>query len=161
MAQLRVGRIGALALVSSLVLAAGTAPPAAAQATPGPITPPFIVLAQLTSGSVVGLTTVGPFSSTTKLPRPGEYATIRWVLSPPVPDQHIDVYVTTKAPDGTWGPWRLLTARLTDAKGVAYFHWRSGTPTWLSVQGRFQGAIHLTPARAPAVQVRWRSAALP
>ena len=155
MAQLRVGRIGALALVTSLVLAAGTAAPAAAQATPGPITPPFIVLAQLTSGSAVGLTTVGPFSSTTKLPRPGEYATIRWVLSPPVPDQHIAVYVTTKAPDGTWGPWRLLTARLTDAKGVAYFHWRSGTPTWLSVQGRFQGATHLTPARAPAVQVRW------
>ena len=101
MAQLRVGRIGALALVTSLALAAGTAPPAAAQATPGPITPPFIVLAQLTSGSAVGLTTVGPFSSTTKLPRPGEYVTIRWVLSPPVPDQHIDVYVTTKATDGT------------------------------------------------------------
>jgi hypothetical protein len=161
MAQLRVGRIGPLALVISLALSAGTATPAAAQVSPGPITPPFIVLAQLTSGSAVGLTTGGPFSSTTKLPRPGEYATIRWVLSPPVPDQHIDVYVTTRGPEGTWGPWRLLTARLTDAQGMAYFHWRSATPTWLSVQGRFQGATHLTPARAPAVQVRWRSAALP
>ncbi len=160
MAQMRVRQIGALALVMSLALAAGTAPPAVAQATPGPITPPFIVLAQLTSGSAVGLTTAGPFSSTTKLPRPGEYVTIRWVLSPPVADQHIEVYVTTKGPDGTWAPWRLLTARLTDARGIAYFHWRSGTPTWLSVQGRFQGTTHLTPARAPAVQVRWLGTAV-
>ncbi len=161
MAQMRVHRIGALALVMSLAWSAGTATPAAAQATPGPITPPFIILAQLTSGSVVGLTTAGPFSSTTKRPRPGEYVTIRWVLSPPAAGQHIEVWVTTKGPDGGWAPWRLRTARLTDAKGIAYFHWRSATPAWWSVQGRFAGATHLTPARAPAVQVRWLSPALP
>jgi hypothetical protein len=73
-----------------------------------------------------------------------------------VAGQHIEVYVTTKGPDCTWGSSGLLTARLTNAQGIAYFHWRSGTPAWLSVQGRFEGAAHLAAARAPAVQIRWR-----
>jgi hypothetical protein len=156
MTHVRVGRIAALVLVLSLALSTATAPRAAAQATPGPVTPPYIVLAHLASGSAVGLTTVGPFSAVTKIAQAGTYVTVRWTLSPATAGQRIEVYVTTRAPGSNWGPWRLLTARLTDAQGTAYFHWRSEQPGWLSVQGRFEGAAHLTAARAPAVQIRWR-----
>ena len=149
-------RAAAAVLVLSLSLSAATTTPVAAQATPGPITPPYIVVAQLGSGTALGVTTVGPFSAATKTPRLGAYVTVRWTLRPATAGQRIDVYVTTKAPGGSWGPWRLLTARLTDAQGTAYFHWRSRTLVWLSVQGRFAGAAHLTSARARAVQIRWR-----
>ncbi|MGO9178937.1 MAG: hypothetical protein ACLQHS_06660 [Candidatus Limnocylindrales bacterium] len=149
-------RAAAVVLVLSLSLSVATAAPVAAQATPGPITPPYIVVAQLGSGSALGVTTVGPFSAATKTRRLGAYVTVRWTLRPATAGQRIDVYVTTKAPSGSWGPWRLLTARLTDARGMAYFHWRSEQPVWLSVQGRFAGAVHLTSARGPAVQIRWR-----
>jgi hypothetical protein len=158
MTHLHVGRIATVGLALSLALGVGAPPPVAAQATPGPITPPYIVLAHLTSGSATGLTTVGPFSAVTKVARPGSYVTVRWTLSPPAAGQRIEVYVTTRAPGGSWGPWTLLTARLTDAQGMAYFHWRSAQPRWLSVQGRFVGATHLTPARGPAVQIHWRIA---
>jgi hypothetical protein len=104
----------------------------------------------------VGLTTVGPFSAVTKIPRVGAYVTVRWTLSPPTAGQRIEVYVTTRGPGGIWGPWTPLTARLTDARGVAYFHWRMEQPGRFSVQGRFAGAAHLTTARAAAVQIRWR-----
>jgi hypothetical protein len=153
---LRVRGIAALVMVVSLTTGAGTVQPVAAQASPGPITPPFIILAQIASGSSPGLTTAGPFSAVTKLPRVGTYVTIRWVLDPPAADQRIEVFVATKGPSGTWSTWTPLTARLTDSHGIAYFHWRLARPGWLSVQGRFAGAVHLTAARAPAVQVRWR-----
>ncbi len=156
MTHVRVGRIAALVLVRSLAMGAGTAPPVAAQATPGPVTPPYIILAHLTSGSSLGLTTVGPFSAVTKIAQAGTYVTVRWTLSPATAGQRIEVYVTTRASGGIWGPWTLLTVRLTDAHGVGYFHWRMEQPGWFSVQGRFAGAAHLTTARAPAVQIRWR-----
>jgi hypothetical protein len=143
-------------LVLGLSLSAATAAPVAAQATPGPIIPPYIVVAQLGSDSALGVTTVGPFSAATKIPRLGAYVTVRWTLRPVAAGQRIDVYVTAKAPGGSWGPWKLLTVRLTDAQGTAYFRWRSEQRVWLSVQGRFAGAIHLTAARGPAVQIRWR-----
>jgi hypothetical protein len=146
----------AAALVLGLVLSTFTASPVAAQTGPGPITPPFIVLSQLASGSALGLTTAGPFSAVTKIPQVGTYVTVRWTLRPATAGQRIEVYVSTKASGGSWGPWKLLTGRLTDARGMAYFHWRSEQPVWLSVQGRFVGATHLTSARAPAVQIHWR-----
>jgi hypothetical protein len=156
MTHLRVARIATLTLALSLALGAGTPATVTAQATPGPITPPYIVLTHLTSGTATGLTTAGPFSAVTKIARPGTYVTFRWTLSPPAADQRIEVYVTTRSPGGSWGPWTYLTARLTDAQGMAYFHWRLQQPGWLSVQGWFAGATHLTAARAPAVQIRWR-----
>ncbi|MGO9179829.1 MAG: hypothetical protein ACLQBX_08685 [Candidatus Limnocylindrales bacterium] len=123
---------------------------------PGPVTPPYIVATRLSAGSAVGVARMAPFSGATKLPRVGQYATVRWVISPAQAHQLIGVEIATKGADGTWGPWTTVTSRLTDASGVAYYFLKSARPLWVSVRGRFAGAQHLAPSVAPAVQVHWR-----
>jgi uncharacterized repeat protein (TIGR01451 family) len=123
---------------------------------PGPVTPPSIVATSLSAGSAVGVARMASFSSATKLPRVGQYATVRWVISPAQAHQLIGVEIATKGADGTWGPWTTVTSRLTDASGVAYYFLKSARPMWVSVRGTFAGTEHLASSIAPALQVRWR-----
>lgn len=144
--------------------ASGTADGATSRATastpvtvvPGPATPPYIAATRLASASAFGVATVGPFSSATKVPRVGQYAAVRWVLSPAQAHRLIGVEIATKGADGTWGPWMRVTSRLTDTSGVAYYFLKSTRPLWVSIRGRFAGTGHLAPSIAPAVQVHWR-----
>ena len=144
-------RMAAAVVAAAMVLpfAAGSR----AQATQ--VIPPYLGVARLASGSALGLTVVGPFTGATKLPKLGEYVTVRWTLSPAFAGEPLDVYIATKGPTGHWGPWKRLTVRLTGAHGYAYFHWRSPTPAWISVWAGFPGSSHLTSAASPAVQISW------
>ena len=139
----------AMAVARALPAAAGSA----ALATQ--VIPPYIVVTHLASGTALGVTVSGPFSQGTKLPKLGEYVTVRWALSPSMAGQVLDVYVASRGSTGHWGPWKRLPVRLTGAHGYAYFHWRSLTPAWISVWARFPGSLHLTSVASPAVQIRW------
>jgi uncharacterized repeat protein (TIGR01451 family) len=144
--------------------ASGTADGATSLATastsvtvpPEPVTPPYIVATRLASASALGVGTIGPFSSATKVPRLGQYAAVRWALSPAQAHQLVGVEIATKRADGTWGPWVSVTSRLTDTSGVAFYFLRSTRPLWVSIRGRFAGTEHLAASIAPAVQVHWR-----
>ena len=122
----------------------------------GPVTPPFIIATDLASGSAVGVTRLGPFSSVTKIPRVGQYVSVRWALRPRLTGQLIGVETATKAADGRWGPWIRVTGRVTNDDGVVTFFIRSTHPQWLSIRSRFAGGEQETPSVSPAVQVRWR-----
>jgi uncharacterized repeat protein (TIGR01451 family) len=123
---------------------------------PGPVTPPFIIATDVASGSAVGVTRVGPFSSATKIPRVGQSVSVHWVLSPRLSGQLIGVEIAIKAADGSWGPWIRVTGRLTNDNGVVTFFIRSTRSQWLSIRSRFAGGEHVTPSVSPAVQIRWR-----
>ena len=142
---------------AAVAVAVALARPVAASSTAlaTQVTPPYIVLTHLASGSALGVTVAGPFSQGAKLPKLDEYVTVRWTLSPAMTGQVLDVYVASKGASGTWGPWKRLTVRLTGAHGYAYFHWRSLTPAWISVWAKFPGTLHLTSVASPAVQIRW------
>ena len=144
-------RVGAAVVSAALALpfAAGS------RALAPQLVPPYLGVTRLTSGSALGVTVAGPFTQGTKHPKLGEYITVRWTLSPAFAGEKLDVYVASRAPGGLWGPWKLLTVRLTGTHGYAYFHWRSVTPAWISAWARFPGSSHLTSAASPAVQIRW------
>jgi len=100
----------------------------------------------LTAGSAVGVVRVpappvGPFGRKTLVVKPNQQTTCRWTMTPLAGQQTIQVWVAVKGSDGTWGPFQLLTTRLTDlTTGNAYFFWKSATPAWVSIQGRFPGS---------------------
>jgi hypothetical protein len=142
---------------AAIVVAAALALPLAVGSTAlaVQVIPPYLVITHLASGSALGVTVAGPFSQGMKLPKLGDYVTVRWKLSPSMAGQVLDVYVASRGSTGHWGPWKRLTVRLTGAHGYAYFHWRSLTPAWISVWAKFPGSLHLTSVASLAVQIRW------
>ena len=143
-------------LIAATVL---TASPLTANAAEGPsavVTPPYIILTHLVSGAAPGVTMAGPFATGPIVAGVDHYVTVRWSLSPTLTGQLIDVYVATRASNGRLGAWTLLTKRLTDAHGRAYFTWRSAKPESIAVLGRFGGGTHFTPSSALPRSIVWQ-----
>ena len=149
------GRTAAI-LLAAILLAAGPLTADASSAKPGVVTPPYIILTHLVSTAAPGVTTAGPFGTGAIVAGIDRYVTVRWSLSPTLSGQLIDVYVATRASNGRLSAWTLLTKRLTDAHGRAYFMWRSAKPESIAVLGRFAGGVHFTPSSALPRSIVWQ-----
>ena len=100
------------------------------------------------AASSLGVTSSGPFTTATKLPRIGAFVTVRLSFGAAAAGQTIGVYVAARA-NGVWSGFAALTSRVADSRGNVYFHWRASRASWWSVYGQLSGA------RSNAVQVRW------
>ena len=61
----------------------------------------------------------------------------------------VEIWIATKAANGTWSAFTKVTARNADASGNAYYHVRNASAKWISVRGYYQGSW------SPARQARW------
>ncbi|MGO9181136.1 MAG: hypothetical protein ACLQBX_11270 [Candidatus Limnocylindrales bacterium] len=109
----------------------------------------------LTAVTAAGVTTVGPFTTKTTVVKVGKYITVHFAMSPAYANQTINVWVASKT-NGTWSKFAILTTRLTNAEGDAYFYWKSGSAAWLSIQGQLPGSSTLAPSLAAARQLEWK-----
>ena len=100
------------------------------------------------AASALGVTTSGPFTTATKLPRIGTFITVKLWFGAAATGQTVGVYVATRT-NGVWSGFAGLTSRVADSRGNVYFHWRASRASWWSVYGQLSGA------RSNAVQVRW------
>ncbi|MBF8290165.1 MAG: hypothetical protein HW391_1133 [Chloroflexi bacterium] len=102
------------------------------------------------NASALGVTTAGPFSTTTKVAALGKYQTFKISYGAGAAGATVGILVATKAADGTWSAFTRLTGRVANASGDVYFYWKSSSASWVSVRGDLLGSL------SNAVQGRWR-----
>lgn len=106
----------------------------------------------VTSGSAasaLGVTTSGPFSTTTKVAAIGKYVTVKLSFGSGAAGQTVEILTATKSSSGVWSAFTTKTTRVANSNGDVYFYWKSSSAAWLSIRGK------LTTAYTNAVQVRW------
>jgi hypothetical protein len=108
----------------------------------------------------------GPYTTDTKVQIFGRYVT--WKLSFGVAYAGMLVVVTRAVRDpsvvGTpilWSEFGSPSARMADANGDVYFHFRASDFLWISVRGFFPGGSGLAPKITLACQARWFTRAIP
>ena len=103
-----------------------------------------------TAGTALGVTTSGPFSTTTKVQALGKYVTWKFSFGAAGAGQTVEIWRAVKQADGTWSGFTLLTKRVANSNGDVFFYWRSSSATWISVRGK------LGTTYTPALQARWK-----
>ncbi len=107
------------------------------------------VVASGTAASALGVTTSGPFSTTTKVPAIGKYVTVKLTFGTGAAGQTVEILTATKSSSGVWSAFTTKTSRIANSSGVVYFYWKSSSAAWLSIRGKLGSAL------TNAVQVRW------
>jgi hypothetical protein len=108
------------------------------------------VTVSATAGTALGVTTSGPFSTTTKVQALGGYVTWKFSFGAAGAGQTVEIWRAVKQADGTWSGFTLLTKRVANSNGDVFFYWRSSSATWISVRGK------LGTTYTPALQARWK-----
>lgn len=103
-----------------------------------------------TNASALGVTTAGPFSTTTKVAALGKYQTFKISYGAGAAGQTVGILVATKNSAGVWSGFTRVTGRVADSAGNVYYYWRSSAASWISVRGDLSGSL------SNAVQGRWR-----
>ncbi len=103
------------------------------------------------ASSALGVTTVGPFSTTTKVPAIGKYVTFKFELGAAAAGKTITILSATKSSSGVWSSFTTLTARVANSSGVVYYYSRQFSATWKSFRATSSDTGVITPAR----QARW------
>ncbi len=110
----------------------------------------------IAADSALGATKVGPFSTTTKVAKLGQYVTFRFRGGSAMAGKTVEVWVATKAADGSWGAFVLKTKRIADASGAAYWWTRSSSASWISVRVKLPAAGSYADSWSASRQARWR-----
>ncbi len=103
-----------------------------------------------TARSALGVTTSGPFSTTTKIPAIGKYVTVKMSFGTGAAGQTVGIMIASKNSAGVWSAFTRRTGRIANSNGDVYFYWKSTSAAWLSIRGNL-GAVNTN-----AVQVRWK-----
>ena len=103
-----------------------------------------------TAATRLGVTQVGAFTISTKLPKIGKYVTYRFDFGVGAAGQTFKVWGATKT-GNDWSAFTVITARVANASGVVYYHIRQNAATWRSYRAEWAGGGVFTPAR----QSRW------
>ncbi len=100
------------------------------------------------SATALGVTNVGPFSVSTKVPAVNKYVTYKFDFGPAAAGKTVDIYGATKT-GTTWSAFTKVTSRVANASGVVYYYIRHSSATWRSYQAMVDGSS------SPARQARW------
>ncbi|MFI5100215.1 MAG: hypothetical protein ACHQE5_06835 [Actinomycetes bacterium] len=103
--------------------------------------------------TALGATKLGPFSSATKVAKPGKYITWRFAGGSGLAGQHVFVYISVKG-STQWGAFTLVTSRIADANGNVYYWIRYPSNKWVSVRVLY-GADPANQIWSSATQGRW------
>ncbi len=129
----------------------GVTGPQSVSITVGTPTPPAPPVAY-TAASALGVTMSGPFTTATKLPKLGQYITVKFSLGAAAAGKIVTIYEAARTPantTGTWGAFHGLTTRIADANGNVYFYWKSTSAAWLSFYAGLNGSY------SNSSQARW------
>jgi len=99
--------------------------------------------------SALNVTTVGPWSKSTKVAKVGKFITWKIAAGSANAGKTIGIFLQTKNSAGVWSAPVRFSARIADSRGNAYFHWKGTRAMWVSVKGGL-GDIRTNP-----VQGRW------
>jgi hypothetical protein len=103
-----------------------------------------------TAATRLGVTQVGAFTISTKIPRVNRYVTYRFDFGVAAAGQAVRIHGATKT-GNDWSAFTVVTTRIANASGVVYYHIRHNAPTWRSYRANWVGGGAWTPAR----QARW------
>lgn len=103
--------------------------------------------------SALGATKLGPFSTATKVAKPGKYITWRIAGGSGLAGQHVFIYISVKG-STQWGSFTYVTSRIADANGNVYYWIRYPSNKWISVRGLY-GADPANQVWSSATQGRW------
>lgn len=103
-----------------------------------------------TNASALGVTTAGPFSTTTKVAALGRYQTFKISFGAGAAGQTVGIWIQTKNSAGVWSSSTRVTGRVADSSGNVYYYVRNSAAAWISVRGDLAGSL------SNAVQGRWR-----
>jgi hypothetical protein len=103
-----------------------------------------------TAATRLGVTQVGAFTTSTKIPAVGKYVTYRLDFGVAAAGQLVQIWGATKT-GNDWSAFTVVTSRLANASGVVYYYIRHNAATWRSYRGFWAGGGSWTPAR----QARW------
>lgn len=107
-------------------------------------------VAAASAGTALGITTAGPFTTSTKVTVRGRYVTYRFDLGAAAAGKPVKIWGATKV--GTsWTAFTVVTTRIANSSGVVFYYIRQSTATWRSYRAQFEGGNVWTPAR----QARW------
>ena len=110
----------------------------------------------INSTSALGLMpNQGPWSTSTKVAAANKYITWRFQGGSALAGKLVQIQVAVKNSSGGWGPFIVLTSRLADSSGTAYFQWRS-TNKWVSARAYYPGDTSVAESWSPARQGRWK-----
>jgi len=99
--------------------------------------------------TALGVTTVGPWSKSTKVAKVGKFITWKIAAGSANAGKTIGIFLQTKNSAGVWSASTRFSARVADSRGNAYFHWKGTSAMWVSIKGGL-GDIRTNP-----VQGRW------
>lgn len=114
------------------------------------------VVARGAAASALGVRRAGFFSTSTKVPALGTYATVRFSLGAAYAGKTIGIWAATKGSTGVWSTFSRLTSRIADASGNVYYFVRSSSAAWKSFRAAFDGGGSLAAKATVSAQVRWR-----
>ena len=98
----------------------------------------------------------GPFSSSTKIQKVGQYITWKMDGGPAIAGRTIQIWVAKKtSAHGTWSKWTLLATRRADATGAAYVSIITGNVQWMSIRPVLPAMATTTAAWGPSSIGRW------
>lgn len=103
-----------------------------------------------TADSALGVTTSGPFSTSTKVQSVGKYVTFRFDFGAAAAGKTVTISHAVKT-GTTWSSFTVLTARVANSSGVVYFYARQSSASWHS----YRATETSSGAVAPARQARW------
>ena len=103
-----------------------------------------------TNASALGVTTTGPFTTSTKVAKLGKNVAWQMKFGLAAAGKTIKILVASKDASGVWSPFTVLTTRIANSSGTIIFNWNAKTAAWLSIQGQ------LDTVTTPARQARWK-----
>ena len=105
---------------------------------------------RITSATALGRTMVGPFTTPTKTAALNQRITWRFSGGSALAGKRVQIWVATRAADGSWGAWTRVTGRTADGAGNAFFWTRYSSATRISVRAFYPGDAMRLPSWSPA-----------
>ena len=97
------------------------------------------------------LSASGPFTTATKVLKPGKSVTFRIRTNPQLAGKTLTVWIAKKGANGKWSAYAPHTSVVADVNGVAYYTYKTTSLVWLGFQFKYS----TTAVSQPAVFARW------
>ncbi len=118
---------------------------------------PTLAPLNIAAVSALGLRPTSGYSTKSlKIQAKGKYVTWKFSGGAALAGQTVKIWVTTAAVPGVWGPWKAVTARVSDANGIATYWFKSTKATSISVRAEWMGNATYGDSLSPARGVTWK-----
>jgi hypothetical protein len=100
------------------------------------------------------LSATGPFTTATKVLKPGQSITFRIRTNPLMAGKTLGVWIAKKGANGTWSAYAPHASVVTDVNGYAYYTYKTTSLVWLGFRFKYSDGT-TTSWSYPSVFARW------